>query len=193
NARSGARTVSGSVARTNPASLVTIPRPVRSTKPPRRTARRATREPCSGVAGGSRTRDPRTSSSRVENHVILLLWRHPVLRTRLLPNSGNSAPSVTTSRTEGTGGQTGKGADHGRSGHGAQRHLGPAGRPADGRERGRAPLPPEEARGRARARRPRASADGHGRLRGRDPGDPRGRRGRASDRRGPADAGPPSL
>src|SRR5690606_23057345 len=129
----------------------------------------------------------------VENHAILLLWRHPVLRTRLLPNSGNSAPSVTTSRTEGTGGQTGKGADHGRSGHGAQRHLGPAGRPADGRERGRAPLPPEEARGRARARRPRASADGHGRLRGRDPGDPRGRRGRASDRRGPADAGPPSL
>src|SRR5690606_2101006 len=50
----------------------------------------------------------------VENPVILLLWRQPVLRTRLLPNSGNSAPSVTTSRTEGTGGQTGKGADHGR-------------------------------------------------------------------------------
>src|SRR5690606_22937142 len=68
----------------------------------------------------------------VQNHVTLLLWRHPVLRTRLLPNSGNSAASVTTSRTEGTGGQTGKGADHGRGGHGAQRHLGPAGRPADG-------------------------------------------------------------
>src|SRR5690606_31036104 len=60
----------------------------------------------------------------VENHPILLLWRHPVLRTRPLPNSWNSAPSVTTSRAEGGDGQAGKGADHGRSGHGAERHLG---------------------------------------------------------------------